>query len=265
MPIRFRAGAASDVGAFRTSNQDAAFTAPWGAAVADGVGGGPSGDLASAALLRRFADGAVGIPDERRLLERIRAANGDLRGHVRRDPSLQGMATTLTGAFVSLHGTVLLAHTGDSRAYLLRGGTLTRETRDDSYVQVLVERGLLTPEDAAQHPRRNLITSSLGGGDADLVSVRERDALTGDRWLLCSDGLSDYLPDTELAAILAGIRSPSGAAEAAVSLALEAGSRDNVTAVVADLVEAWDASDPHPIFFGSAAAPLDVIDALESA
>jgi PPM family protein phosphatase len=260
VPIRLRAGTASDVGAFRTSNQDAAFTASWGAAVADGVGGGPSGDLASSALLHRLADGAVGMPDEHALLDRIRAANWDLRRHVRRDPSLRGMATTLTGVFVSMQGTVLVAHAGDSRAYLLRDGVLSRETRDDSYVQVLVDRGLLAPEDAAQHPRRNLITASLGGGDADLVSVRERDGAAGDRWLLCSDGVSDYLPDTEIEAVLAGVRSPAGAADAVVRLALAAGSRDNVTAVVADLVDAWSAGDPRPAFHGSAAAGAVVLE-----
>ncbi len=150
MPIRFRAGAASEVGAFRTTNQDAAFTASWGAAVADGVGGGPSGDIASAALLVRIASGDVGVPDENALRERVWAANSDLRFHARRDPALQGMATTLTGVFPTASGTLLVAHAGDSRAYLWSDGTLSRETRDDSYVQVLVDRGLLT----RRRPRR---------------------------------------------------------------------------------------------------------------
>jgi PPM family protein phosphatase len=253
VPIRLRAGAVSDVGAYRSTNQDAAFTAAWGAAVADGVGGGPSGDLASAALLRRFAGGAVGIADEDALLERIRIANWDLLAHVRRDPSLQGMATTLTGVFLSAAGTVMLAHAGDSRAYLLRDGVLMRETRDDSYVQVLVENGLLSPEDAAAHPRRNIITASLGGGESDLVSVRERDARPGDRWLLCSDGVTDYVPEEDLGSLLAGARAPLSAADAITDLALQAGSRDNVTAVVCDLVETWGETELHPVFYGSAA------------
>jgi len=252
VPIRLRAGAVSDVGAYRATNQDAAFTAPWGAAVADGVGGGPSGDLASSAILRRFAAGAVGIPDETALLERIRVANWDLLAHVRRDPSLLGMATTLTGVFVSAAGTLLVAHAGDSRAYLLRDGALTRETRDDSYVQVLVDYGLLAPEEAAIHPRRNIITASLGGAESDLVSVRERDARPGDRWLLCSDGVTDYIPEADLGALLAGARSPLSAADAIVRLALDAGSRDNATAVVCDVEDARGEADLRPVFHGSA-------------
>lgn len=252
MPIRLRAGAASDVGAFRSTNQDAAFTAPWGAAVADGVGGGPSGDVASSALLRRLADGGVGVPDEDALLERVRLANGDIRARARRDPALRGMSTTLTGIFTSAAGSLLVAHTGDSRAYLLREGTLARATRDDSYVQLLVDRGLLAPEAAAQHPRRNIITASLAGAETDLVSVGEREARVGDRWLLCSDGVSDYLPDTQIAAVLAGVRSPAGAADSLVRVALDGGSRDNVTAVVADVVDSWGPVPLQPRFYGSA-------------
>ena len=109
MPIRLRAAAVSDVGVHRETNQDAAFTAPWGAAVADGVGGGPSGDLASAALVHRLvAEGAM-IPDPETLVVRIREANWDIRAHVERDPALRGMATTFTGLFLGAAGDLLLA------------------------------------------------------------------------------------------------------------------------------------------------------------
>lgn len=235
MSVRLKAAAVSDVGAYRAVNQDAAFTAPWGAAVADGVGGGPSGDLASATLVHRLVAGRGALPDSESLAVRIHEANWDLRAHTERDVSLRGMATTFTGVFVARSGALLLAHTGDSRAYLLRGGAFTRETRDDSYVQALVEHGLIAPEAAASHPRRNIITASLGGSETDSVSVVERPAIAGDRWLLCSDGLTDYVPEADVAELLAGARTPESAAVAIVRLALHAGTRDNVTAVVADV------------------------------
>lgn len=252
MPIRLRAAAVSDIGPHRATNQDAAFTAPWGAAVADGVGGGPSGDLASAALVHRLVAGAGGASDAEALLVRIREANWDLRAHVLRDPSLQGMSTTFTGLFVGSPGAVLVAHSGDSRGYLLRDGWFTRETRDDSYVQALVDHGLLAPEAAASHPRRNIITASLGGGEDDVVSVSERTALPGDRWLLCSDGVTDYAPEPDVAAILRAADDPRQAAADLVAFALEAGSLDNVTAVVCDVVEDAAAREA-PVFSGSAA------------
>lgn len=220
--------------------------------MADGVGGGPSGDLASAALVHRLvAEGAM-IPDPETLVVRIREANWDLRAHVERDPELRGMATTFTGLFLGATGDLLVAHTGDSRAYLLRGGWFTRETRDDSYVQALVDHGLLAPEAAASHPRRNIITASLGGGENDTISVQERQPAAGDRWLLCSDGLTDYVPEVDIVDLLREAPTAADAAADIVALALEAGTRDNVTAVVCDIVDE-EAADAKPVFYGSAA------------
>jgi serine/threonine protein phosphatase PrpC len=253
VPIRLRAAAVSDVGVHRDTNQDAAFTAPWGAAVADGVGGGPSGDLASAALVHRLVAAGTLIPDPETLVIRIREANWDIRAHVERDPALQGMATTFTGLFLGASGDLLVAHTGDSRAYLLRDGWFTRETRDDSYVQALVDHGLLAPEAAASHPRRNIITASLGGGENDTISVQERQPLLGDRWLLCSDGLTDYVPELDIVELLRTAATSADAAADIVALALEAGTRDNVTAVVCDVVDDADDDDERAVFYGSAA------------
>lgn len=250
MLLRLRAVGVSDVGAHRTTNQDSAFTASWGAAVADGVGGAPAGDLASAALVHRLVSGIRGPVTTTQLLTRIREANWDLRAHVERDRSLAGMATTFTGLFSTSRGTVVLAHTGDSRAYLLRGGAMSRETRDDSFVQVLVDRGVMSAAEAASHPHRNVITASLHGGDDDVVTIGELDAAEGDRWLLCSDGVSDYLTEPDIAALLAA-GTPSAAARAIARLSLEAGSTDNVTAVVCDLTAA--AFDEGPDFHGAAA------------
>lgn len=252
MALCLSAGVHSDIGGYRDVNQDAAFVAPWGAGVADGVGGGPAGDLASAALVHRLVAGGDRVMDAPALAVRIREANWDLGAHVRRDPALAGMATTFTAVWFSQRGTVLLAHTGDSRAYLLRGGELMRQTRDDSFVQTLVEQGLVRAEDAMTHPRRNIITASLRGDATDLVRVAERVPVRGDRWMICSDGVSDYLPDDAIADVLRGVGDPQAAADEIVRLALEAGSRDNVTAVVADVVDG--AAAPRPVRFAGAAA-----------
>jgi protein phosphatase len=262
VPIRLNPAVVSDIGPSRASNQDAAFTASWGAAVADGVGGGPSGDLASAALVHRLVPGPIRIDEPAELLARIREANWDLGAHVRRDPSLQGMATTFTGIFVTPSDRLLLAHTGDSRGYVLRHAQLLRQTRDDSYVQALVDSGLLAPEAAASHPRRNIITASLGGGEEDVVSVAEREPVLGDRWLLCSDGVSDYLDDEEIGLTLLRHRDVHSAAAALVRLALDSGSHDNVTAVVCDVIDG--PADLEPAAFAGSAAErfqehLDVI------
>jgi protein phosphatase len=151
-------------------------------------------------------------------------------------------------------GRLLLAHTGDSRAYLLRVGVLTRETRDDSFVQTLVDHGLIAAEAAASHPRRNIITASLAGAEDDAAHVVDREPRPGDRWLLCSDGVTDYLSDDELMRALAVAQSPEAASAALVAAALEAGTRDNATAVVCDVENAPVSSpDDRPTFYGAAA------------
>ncbi len=252
MSLRLNTAAVSDSGAHRPTNQDAAFAASWGAAVADGVGGGPSGDLASAALIHRLVATRGAEVDADGLLVRIREANWDIRAHVERDPALQGMATTFTGVFLGAGSDLLLAHTGDSRAYLLRDGDFSRQTRDDSYVQALVDRGIISPEAAAAHPRRNIITASLAGSEGDVVSVATHAPQRGDRWVLCSDGLTDYVPEADVARLVADADDPRSAASSAVALALEAGTRDNVTVVVCDVVDD-DAPAGQAVFFGSAA------------
>ncbi|MCP2637102.1 protein phosphatase 2C domain-containing protein [Microbacterium sp. HD4P20] len=263
--VVLRAAAVSDVGAHRPVNQDAAFTAAWGAAVADGVGGGPAGDFASAAFVHRLAAGRPTGLGAEQLAASVRAANWDLRAHVERDPALTGMATTFTGIFVAGSRSLLLAHTGDSRAYRLRDGVLTRQTRDDSLVQVLVDRGIVAEEDAASHPRRNVITASLSGAERDAPTIVEHEPRAGDRWLLCSDGLTDYVPDADIHALLTAHDRVEDAATAGVGLALDAGTFDNVTVIVADVVPGRStAAPPHETtFYGAARARF--MEGLESA
>lgn len=260
--MRLHAGVCSDVGAFRDVNQDAAFASPFAAAVADGVGGGPSGDLASAAIIHKLITLRGALPDAEGLIERLRAANWDIGAHIRRDAALAGMASTLTGIWMSAGGGLVVAHTGDSRAYLLRDGLFARQTRDDSFVQALVDRGLVRPEDAWTHPRRNIITASLGGNDEDVIRVETRDVRAGDRWFLCSDGVTDYIPEEALAEIVGGVADPVAAARSVVDLALQAASRDNVTAVVCDLVDEAPDAAAVPVIAGAAASRwTEVIEA----
>nr|WP_206697570.1 protein phosphatase 2C domain-containing protein [Microbacterium aquimaris] len=257
MSVAYRlvAAAASDVGSYRETNQDAAFASPWGAAVADGVGGGPSGDLASAALIHRLVAGRVASWTAQALRERILEANWDLRAHTERDPSLRGMATTFTGVFLTDAEDLLVAHSGDSRAYRVRDGIVGRQTRDDSYVQVLVDRGIISPEDAATHPRRNIITASLAGGEADVVAVAETALAVGDRWLLCSDGLTDYVPEDVVSQVLLdGAATAQETADELVRRALHAGTLDNVTAVVCDVMASDSMRSEERVQFAGAAA-----------
>lgn len=245
----------SETGNHRTTNQDSAFVAESAAGVADGVGGGPAGDIASASLLHRFAAGGFRIDDADDLRRRLDGANWDIGALARHDGTLLGMATTFTG-IVLTQDRLLLGHVGDSRGYLLRDGVLALRTRDDSYVQQLVDAGLVGEDEAYSHPRRNLVTASFSGDerDAEAVTVQAEVSLAGDRWLLCSDGVSDYVMDDAIDALLSA-GSPAEAARALVDAALEAGSRDNVTAVVCDLVPAVtsvDNSRPSVTFAGAA-------------
>ncbi len=252
MALRLAAAAVSTRGP-RPTNQDSAFAGTWGAGVADGVGGGPAGDLASAVFLHRLVAGWQQAPDGRALIERALQANWDLAAHTERDPSLAGMATTFTGIFLTGAGAVLTAHIGDSRAYLLRDDRMVRMTRDDSLVQALVDGGHVREEDAASHPYRHLITASLSGGSGELPFIADEVAHPGDRWLLCSDGLTDHVCDDDIAEAL-GEADRRVAASELVSRALRAGTGDNVTAVVCDVVAGADAGNPlSPRFVGAAA------------
>lgn len=254
LPWALDCSAVSDVGTHRSNNQDSAFVAPWGACVADGVGGGPAGELASSGLLHRVAAAGRQLRSPDEVLELLRVCNWDLALHSQRDPTVAGMATTFTGALLTRSGLVL-AHVGDSRAYRRRGGITHRMTRDDSFVQQLVDAGVITPLEAASHPRRNIVTASLRGRDTDgdSLSIAAVDTQPGDRWLLCSDGVSDYLPDEIISLHLGAGLAPEQTAQRLVHEALDAGSTDNVTAVVCDIVMS-DSHERSPLVFHGAAA-----------
>lgn len=240
--LRFSGAGVSEVGHVREHNEDSGFVAPYVALVADGVGGAAAGEVASATaayVVSAMALARVDEPLEQVLREAVAATRLSLADGVRDAPDREGMATTLT-AVVCDGDRVVLAHLGDSRAYLYRDGEMTQVSRDHTYVQLLVDTGQLRADEAATHPWRNVVLRSLQGapdvdlGDVDLV---ELDATVGDRVLLCSDGLTDVLSPAALQMML-GLESRSTATEWLVRAALDGGSRDNVTVIVADVVDA---------------------------
>ena len=241
MTVTLRYAARSDVGLVRSNNQDSAYAGPNLLVVADGMGGHAGGDVASALTIAAL----VGLdrPDHSsdksmsELERSIDRARQDLVDATTADPDLAGMGTTVT-ALLKSGNTLAMAHLGDSRAYLLRDGTLAQVTVDHTFVQHLVDTGRITPDEAETHPQRNVVMRVLGDFDLDLtpdLSIRE--AVPGDRWMLCSDGLSGFVPDDEIAEVLISVTTPADAVERLVSMSMRAGSTDNITVVVADVLD----------------------------
>lgn len=258
MTLRLQYAAISDVGRVRRDNQDSGYAGPWLLTVCDGVGGAARGDVASSTAVQQL----------RRLDRQPAAADGELLGQVAgamhrardriaelvdEDPALNGTSTTATVALFD--GTRIgMGHIGDSRAYLYRDGGIQQLTHDHTFVQSLIDEGRITEEEARTHPHRNLILKALDAVtdvEPDLFHV---DLETGDRILLCSDGASGVLDDARLADIL-GSGTADYAAVELVRASLEAGSSDNVTCVVADVVDAATPADPdlEPLLVGAAA------------
>lgn len=220
----------------RSNNEDAAYASPRLLALADGMGGHAAGEVAATLAIRELL--ALGVRPSADPLRDLRRgfdrANSAIAVRASNDAQSSGMGTTLTALlFDGRH--VALGHVGDSRAYLLRGGSLHQITKDDTFVQSLVDDGKMSPEEAAVHPRRNMLLKVLtGDGVHPHFEVREVDP--GDRYLICSDGLSDYVSTTEIAEILQ-IPDPQQRPQQLIRLALRGGSQDNITCVVGDVVE----------------------------
>jgi serine/threonine protein phosphatase PrpC len=226
------------------------------------MGGHAGGDVASAIATKRLAeadeDYAVATDAEAALRSAMIAANSLLAETVFEHSELTGMGTTVSG-ILRVGDQVALAHIGDSRIYRFRDGELEQVTADHTFVQRLVDSGRITAEEAAVHPRRSVLMRVLGDVDAaPEIDTKILDTKPGDRWLLCSDGLSSYVSEERLGTILASVRSPQGAADRMVKESLDHGAPDNVTVVIADVEEGdADADAAHPAgFVGSAAAPL---------
>src|SRR6478609_9094774 len=239
--LRFSGAGVSDVGRVREHNEDSAFVAPYVALVADGVGGAAAGEVASATAAYVVSATALswfGHDPAAVIRAAIRDARNSLRAGVQQDPERAGMATTLT-AVVCDGERVYLGHVGDSRAYLFRDGTLRQVSHDHTYVQHLVDTGQLRADRAIGHPWRNVVLRSLDGGPDDgagAPDVVDLDVREGDRLLLCSDGLTDLVDDERIAEVLR-LADPHSAAAVLTHSALLAGGRDNITALVLDVVE----------------------------
>ncbi|RAG84372.1 hypothetical protein DN069_17060 [Streptacidiphilus pinicola] len=214
-----RGAAASDSGLVRETNQDTACAGPGLLAVADGFG--PAGGRASALAVDALASLSGPLPAA------LAQANQDIA-------ALEESGTTLT-ALVRTGSEFALAHIGDSRAYLLRGGELIRLTTDHSYARTLVDEGRLTEDEAAAHPQRALLTRALDGREDSHADVSARQAEAGDRYLLCSDGLSAVLPEAELRRVLVAAEDPDAAVRELVTLARKAGGPDNIAVAVGDV------------------------------
>ena len=225
------------IGLVRASNQDALLLCPgkydlYG--VADGMGGHKAGDIASlmaVTLLRRFINDAK--PSKERLLRAIEEANLMIYEEQLYRPDLSGMGTTLTVLWEDKKH-MLLGHVGDSRAYRLRSGLFTQISQDHSMVAELVRDGLLTPEEARKHPYRNIITRALGAAETVEVDVAELDKKPGDIYLICSDGLYEYVLDEQMQDILSA-HDLEDAADLMLNLALTGGGGDNVSVVLAEV------------------------------
>src|SRR3954465_3761024 len=233
--------ARSDVGR-RPNNEDAVFASPRLAAVADGVGGAAAGEVASRTLINALVhvdkcrlEGAV----EEALASGIARGNETIGFIAGCRPAMAGMSTTVTAVALDDEGCVV-ANVGDSRTYLLRDGALTQLTRDDSWVQLMLDSGELTPEQAREHPQRSLVLAAPAGGPGHAPALTRFAARPGDRLLLCSDGLSDVLDDATIAATLS-IPDRAACAARLIELALPARGRDNVSPLGADAAPRRDA------------------------
>ncbi len=236
--LRFSYGTDSHVGLVREHNEDAGFAGPYLLLVADGVGGAAAGEVASATTSYVVTALAMGHPEAdgaALLSEAVVTAHRQLRQGTQDDESRHGMATTLT-AVLARGDRVTLAQVGDSRAYLLREGELARLSTDQTLVQLLVDKGELSADQVATHPYRNVVLRSVNADEPVTPALLELDLGLGDRLLLCSDGLTDFVPEAEIVRALA-TPDADDAAQALVALALDAGGRDNVTCLVADLVD----------------------------
>jgi protein phosphatase len=235
--LALRYAARSDRGLIRAKNDDSVYAGPRLLAVADGMGGYAGGDVASQVVIAALEHLDEELPTGDMLAALARATNDGtehLRELVREDNALEGMGTTLT-ALLFAGSRIALCHIGDSRGYLLRDGVFAQITHDDTFVQAMIDEGRITEEEARSHPQRNLILRALNGNDVEPdLSIRE--ARVDDRYLLCSDGLSGVVSDETIHEALQ-IPDPQDAANRLIELALRGGGPDNITCVVADVID----------------------------
>ncbi|MEU5691079.1 protein phosphatase 2C domain-containing protein [Actinosynnema sp. NPDC020468] len=251
MTLVLRYAARSDRGLVRSNNQDSVYAGPRLLALADGMGGHAAGEVASKVVIAALApldDDEPGDDLLGQLREAVIAGNGAISELVQSDPDLDGMGTTLTAVLFA--GSRLgMVHIGDSRAYMSRNGVFTQITHDDTFVQSLIDEGRITEEEAATHPQRSLLLRALTGHEVE-PRLMVREARPGDRYLLCSDGLSGVVSMETLDEAIR-IPDPQACADRMIELALKGGGPDNVTVVIADVVDV-DFGEDAPIVGGAA-------------
>jgi protein phosphatase len=262
-----RSAAVSHVGKIRANNQDSGYAGTHLFVVADGMGGHAGGDVASAIAIKRVVevDKPFASPHDAEfaLQSALLAANSLIAETVFEHPELTGMGTTVS-AILRLGDKLALAHIGDSRIYRFRDGVLEQITADHTFVQRLVDSGRITAEEAAVHPRRSVLMRVLGDVDASPeIDTTVIDTQPGDRWLLCSDGLSSYVSDDKIKAALKSVADPDAAANRLVKDALDQGAPDNVTVVIVDIGEGSSSAMSPPKMVGSAAEPLSFEAAID--
>ncbi|TGD12926.1 serine/threonine-protein phosphatase [Brevibacterium sp. S111] len=252
--ITLRSAARSHTGLVRKNNQDSGYAGPNFLLIADGMGGHAGGDVASAITVARLAelDEEPGGEDALELLRTsILDANDRIVRGVGEQPELAGMGTTVTAVLRAPGNRFALAHIGDSRGYVLRDGRLQPITHDHTFVQMLVDEGRITAEEAETHPQRSVVMKVLGdvGASPDLdLSLRE--AQVGDRWMLCSDGLTGFADLDDISRVLTEVADPDEACRQLIDLALAGGGADNVTVVVGDVLEG-EVETPGGVSVGS--------------
>ncbi|GHH55914.1 protein phosphatase 2C domain-containing protein [Streptomyces candidus] len=237
-PLGIRYAALSDTGLVRGSNQDTAYAGPRLLAVADGYGStGAPASAAAVEALKRLETDSIHAGDLLNVLEdAIEQAKQAVTGAAGTHSSLAETGTTLT-AMLWTGSQLALVHIGDSRVYLVRDGKMFQITHDHTMVQSMVDEGRLTPEEAVSHPQRALLLRALGQGTDATYDMRLHDAQLGDRYLLCSDGLSTVVQPEAIRRVLSEISEPEQAVRELIALANGCGSPDNVSCVVADVLE----------------------------
>ena len=242
MAIALRYAARSDLGLGpKSRNEDSGYAGPNLLVLADGMGGHAAGDVASSMIVGELApldeedvtaDQAIPL-----LEEALHAANAKLTKAMRENSDLAGMGST-TIVMLRTGNKLAMAHIGDSRAFMLRGDTFSQITKDHSFVQQLIDEGRISREEAGHHPQRSVVTRVMTGQPDDEPDTSLREAKIGDRFLLCSDGLSDFVGADVIEEILREARTPAEAADRCIEVALKASTRDNVTVIVAEVVDA---------------------------
>ena len=265
--MKLKWGASTDVGMVRQQNEDSFLAEETLFVVADGMGGHNAGEVASALAVTTLKAGArLGIDTTEDFRELVQQANSAIYTASLDDSTQSGMGTTVTALSIveGEEPRVLVANVGDSRAYLWRSGALSRLSVDHSYVQELVNEGIITPEAARVHPRRNIVTRALGIDRSVMVDVFTHFVRTGDRIVLCSDGLVDEVADVEIARVLGQHTDPQETAEALVMVANTNGGRDNTTVIVVDVLD--DISEPIASSVPDNTAPMQSpsVDSVDS-